>query len=62
MMMKYGEYGPGYDIDDPNGLHDVIDNHVGASPDRLRGQEVHFLLSMLDISQTSGNWHSRRAA
>ena len=46
-----GEYGPGYAIDDLDGLHDVIARHVVVSPARLRGQEVRFLRSMLDISQ-----------
>lgn len=46
-----GEYGAGYAIEDVDGLHDVIARHVVASPARLRGQEVRFLRSMLDISQ-----------
>lgn len=46
-----GEYGAGFAIDDVDGLHDVIARHVVASPARLRGQEVRFLRSMLDISQ-----------
>lgn len=35
-----GEYGPGFAIDDLDGLHDEIARHVVASPARLRGQEV----------------------
>ena len=46
-----GEYGAGYSIDDLDGLHNVMAHHVIASPARLRGQEVRFLRSMLDISQ-----------
>jgi len=45
------EYGPGVAIDDMDGLHEEIARHVVASPARLRGQEVRFLRSMLDVSQ-----------
>ncbi len=45
------DYGAGTSIDDLDGLHDAIARHVVASPTRLRGQEVRFLRSMLDVSQ-----------
>jgi DNA-binding transcriptional regulator YiaG len=45
------DYGPGTSIDDMDGLHDAIARHVVTSPTRLRGQEVRFLRSMLDVSQ-----------
>jgi len=46
-----GEYGQGFAIDDLDGLHEEIARHVVASPARLRGQEVRFLRSLLDVSQ-----------
>jgi putative transcriptional regulator len=45
------ECGPGTSIDELNSLHDAIARHVVASPSRLRGQEVRYLRSMLDVSQ-----------
>ena len=45
------EYGPGISIEDVDSLHKKIAHHVVASLFRLRGQEVRFLRSMLDISQ-----------
>lgn len=45
------EYGPGVSIDEVDSLHEEIARHVVASPSRLRGQEVRFLRSMLDVSQ-----------
>ncbi len=34
-----------------DGLHDAIARHIIISPPRLRGQEIRFLRSMLDVSQ-----------
>jgi len=45
------EYGPGIAIDDLDHLHEAIARHVVTSPSRLRGQEVRFLRSMLNVSQ-----------
>ena len=45
------EYGSGVSIDDLDNLHGEIARHVVGSPSRLRGQEVRFLRSMLDVSQ-----------
>ena len=45
------DYGPAYSIDDMDGLHQAIARHVVLSEARLRGQEVRFLRSMLDLSQ-----------
>jgi DNA-binding transcriptional regulator YiaG len=44
-------YGGGVRIHDMAGLHKAIANRVISSPTRLRGQEVRFLRSMLDLSQ-----------
>jgi DNA-binding transcriptional regulator YiaG len=43
--------GRGVSIDNADGLHEAIARCVVASPFRLRGQEVRFLRSMLDLSQ-----------
>ena len=44
-------YGRGISIDHADDLHEVIARSIIASPQRLRGQEVRFLRSMLDMSQ-----------
>jgi len=44
-------YGGGVSIEDMDGLHDQIARYIVSSPSRLRGQEVRFLRSMLDVSQ-----------
>lgn len=47
------EYGRGMSIDDVEGLHDVIARNLITGRQRLRGQEVRFLRSLLDVSQGS---------
>ncbi|KAF0109474.1 MAG: hypothetical protein FD149_2832, partial [Rhodospirillaceae bacterium] len=47
------EYGPGIAIDDLDHLHEAIARHVVTSPSRLRGQEVRFLRSILNVSQAA---------
>jgi DNA-binding transcriptional regulator YiaG len=44
-------YGPGMRIHDIDGLLKVIADRVITSPAPLRGQEVRFLRSLLDLSQ-----------
>ena len=44
-------YGSGVSITDADGLHKAIARHIVSSPPRLRGQEIRFLRSMLDVSQ-----------
>ena len=44
-------YGQGVSIQDADGLHETIALAVISSPHALRGQEVRFLRSLLDISQ-----------
>lgn len=44
-------HGRGVRIHDLEGLLKVIASRVISSPERLRGQEVRFLRSMLDLSQ-----------
>lgn len=44
-------YGPGVAIEKADELHEVIALHIICSPHALRGQEVRFLRSILDISQ-----------
>lgn len=46
-----GPYGPGVAIEKADQLHDVIALDVVRSPRALRGQEVRFLRSILDVSQ-----------
>ncbi len=45
-------YGPGVAIEKADQLHDLIARTIITSPHALRGQEVRFLRSMLDVSQT----------
>jgi DNA-binding transcriptional regulator YiaG len=45
------EYGEGVSIEHAPELHEAIAREVILSPDRLRGQEVRFLRSMLGMSQ-----------
>lgn len=47
------EYGRGVSIDNIDGLHQAIARHVVLSDARLRGQEVRFVRSLLDLSQAS---------
>lgn len=44
-------YGEGVAIQDADGLHKAIALAVISSPNALRGQDVRFLRSLLDISQ-----------
>jgi DNA-binding transcriptional regulator YiaG len=44
-------HGPGIRIHDLAGLQRAIADRVISAPTRLRGQEVRFLRSMLDVSQ-----------
>ncbi len=44
-------YGQGVSIQDADGLHEAIALAVISSPHALRGQDVRFLRSLLDISQ-----------
>ncbi|MEA1649213.1 hypothetical protein UAJ10_09300 [Nitrospirillum sp. BR 11164] len=46
------EYGKGFSIEKMDELHEVIARAIILSPDRLRGQEVRFLRSMLHLSQS----------
>ena len=48
---KVTPYGEGVSIADADGLHEAIALFVIGSPNRLRGQEVRVLRSMLDVSQ-----------
>jgi DNA-binding transcriptional regulator YiaG len=48
---KVTPYGEGVSIADADGLHAAIAKYVISSPNRLRGQEVRFLRSMLNVSQ-----------
>ena len=44
-------YGEGVSIEDADGLHRVIALDIVTSPRRIRGQEVRFLRSQLELSQ-----------
>lgn len=44
-------YGDGYSIQDMDGLHDAIARSIVTGP-TMRGQEVRFLRSLLDLSQS----------
>ena len=46
-------YGRGIAIEDADGLHKAIAAEIVSSPRALRGQEVRFLRSQLDMSQAS---------
>lgn len=45
------EHGKGVSIDDAEHLHQAIARDIIARPTRLRGQEVRFLRSLLDLPQ-----------
>jgi DNA-binding XRE family transcriptional regulator len=45
-------YGEGVSIQDLNGLHACIARIIISGPVRIRGQELKFLRSMLDLSQS----------
>ncbi|SMH29504.1 helix-turn-helix domain-containing protein [Azospirillum agricola] len=49
--VREGKHGPSLSITDATGLHEAIARAVIASPARLRGQEVRFLRSQLNLSQ-----------
>jgi DNA-binding transcriptional regulator YiaG len=45
-------YGKGISIEDMEGLHTCLAQIIIQSPARIRGQELKFLRTMLDLSQT----------
>jgi DNA-binding transcriptional regulator YiaG len=47
-------YGRGIAIQDADGLHALVLREIITSPHPLRGQELRFIRSMLDLSQ-AGN-------
>lgn len=47
------KYGEGVAIEDARGLHRVIANSIVTGAHPIRGQEVKFLRSMLELSQAS---------
>ena len=49
--IEHGPHGPGVTIGKVDQLHNVIALDVVRSPRALRGQEVRFLRSILDVSQ-----------
>jgi len=70
--VKETEHGRGVSIEDIDGLHQAIARGIITSQSRMRGQEVRFLRSLLDISQknlgrllgqgraTVARWEERR--
>lgn len=50
--IKETPYGRGVAIENADGLHEAIAHSIITSPRRIRGQEVRFLRSMLDVSQS----------
>ena len=46
-------YGRAVSIDDADGLHRAIAEYIVTSPHGMRGQELRFLRSMLDVSQAA---------
>lgn len=45
-------YGSGYSIQDAENLHEMIALEIVTSPQQIRGQELRFLRSILELTQT----------